>query len=154
MTTLPNDLAHRRPAEVTRRIILPPHRRATLLIGDTERGVMAELRRRQRRGSIASVHGDLRLLTIGPHAGRYAIPVELIPERPSPRWARVCVAVGTVLLGIAAVIGALIWLIRAMTGAALAGACLTVLGAFLAWLWAKYGRGTSQVTVITSVTVK
>lgn len=149
------DLTQKRPAEVVRRAPVPPPvtRCVRDLVAPTMRELRADLERRSRAGEIERA-SHMRLITEGRLAGRYAVRVVLVPPRETaPRWARVCVAVGCVLLGLAAVLASLAWLLTSLTGPALLTFGLVVLGAFMAWMRAKYGRRTS-VIVTTATTVR
>src|SRR3954469_18785328 len=124
--TLPHDLARRRTAEVTRRIALPPPA-TSMIVAPTAKRALAELKARQARGGGAAA-GQLRLITMGPHAGQFGIPVELLPVRPDPVWALVLKRVGFLLIGVAAVLASLAWLVTAMSGAAVVTVCLVAGG--------------------------
>lgn len=136
------ELAKLRPAQVAPR---------AHIVARTEAAALADLRRRQARGGISSA-GPARRVTEGPWAGRYSIEVRLLPERRDPRWARLCVRAGAGLLGVAAVLGSMAWLLSAMTGAALATVCL-VAGAALA-LRVRLAHGRREVVVTTAVRVR
>jgi len=142
------ELARKRPANVA------PVRRAGYILHRSRDGALAELKRRQRAGGIETAW-PLQLVTEGRYAGMYAIRVTTLPERPDPRWAVVMRNVGIGLLGLAAIAAVFVWFITALTTGALVAMCLTVLGVFSTWVWARHGRrhGTT-VTVTTTVQMR
>jgi hypothetical protein len=149
------DLTQKRPAEIVRQTSVPPPvtRCVRDLVAPTRRALRADLERRSRAGEIEKAW-NMRLITEGRLAGRFAVRVVLVPPRAvTPRWARVCIAVGAVLAGAAALLASLAWLLASLTGPALLTFGVVVLGMFCAWLRAKYGRRTS-VVVTTTTTVQ
>ena len=150
-----NDLVkYNRPATVVRARPLPHQlpRRVETIIGTKPR-ILAEVARLKRERVLADT-GALTEITYGEHMGRYQLKLVLIDPPKAPRWTRVCIAVGSVLLGLAAVLGSLAWLLSALSVPALVTFLAAVLAAFVAWIKVKYGRGrTRGVTVTTSTTV-
>lgn len=128
---------------------LPAVRQETLI--GRKPAVLAELQRRTKQGTVVRA-GELRLLTQGQHAGQYAIPVMAVVQAPPPVWAVRARAAGWVLLGLAALVGSLAWLLATLSAAALAGACITLLVTFSVWVKAKYGRGRGHAVEVVSVT--
>jgi len=152
------ELAHKQPATVLSRRPAPRGqvRQVVDLAAPSRKELLAALGRRQRAGEIESTAGEIRLLTEGPKVGHYAVRVVLVPPRePAPRWALVCLSVGRVLLGLAALLAAAAWLLSALSVASLVAAVVTVLGMFGLFVWAKYGRRNSRgVTVGVRVDVR
>lgn len=137
---------------VRARPVFPLPNRVETIIGSKAQ-VLAEVARLKRERVLADT-GQLTELTYGEHMGRYQLKLVLIDAPASPRWAKVCVAAGSVLLGLSALLGSLAWLLTALSLPALAMFLGTVLAVFVAWLKVKYGRGrTRGVTVTTSTTV-
>lgn len=146
------EVARRKPATVVRREELP---RTVDLCAPTKAELLAALRRRSAAGEIQR-SGPMRLITEGRLAGSYAVTVTLVPARSAdPRWAVLCRSVGFAMMGIAALVTSVAWLLSAMTATALACACGTVLAMFVTWVWAKYGRrGNRGVIVTTTVQMR
>lgn len=89
-----------------------------MIIGRTEKDVLAELRRRSLAGELHSAAPVISPITQGPHAGRYAVPVYLrAVETPArrPIWRKVAAASAGVLL-LAGLTG---WLLSTLSGTAL-----------------------------------
>jgi hypothetical protein len=151
------DLARRRPATVVRRATIPAPvvRQAGDLTAKTKAELLASLQRLQRAGRIERA-GPLRLITEGRLAGGYAVRVVLLPPRAQdPRWAVVSRNLGIGLMGLAAVIGSLAWLLTALTATALVTVCACVATVFCTWVYVKYGRrGPREVTVTTTVQMR
>lgn len=128
-----------------------PTQNQALLLAPTKARALALLREGCAAGTLAGVPTQIR--QVGP--GQYAIPVYLLPQRrQDPVWAIRCRAAGFVLLGVAAVLGALAWLLSTLTVIALATAIITVGTVFLAFVWVKYGRRSETVTVTQQMTVQ
>lgn len=128
-----------------------PTENQAILMAPTKARALALLREGRAAGTLAGVPTQIR--QIGPD--QYAIPVYLLPQRrQDPAWAVRCRAAGFILLGVAAVLGALAWLLSTLTVVALATAIITVGAVFLAFVWVKYGRRGSSVTVMQQVTVR
>ena len=142
----------KRPAEVVR--VRPPlPQRVETLVG-TKARILAEVSRLKGLRTLYDT-GALTEIKYGPQMGLYELRVVLVKPPVSPRWARVCVGAGSVLLGLAALVGSLAWLLSALSVPALVCFLATLLVAFVAWLKVKYGRGrTRGVTVTTTVTVR
>jgi len=126
----------------------------TGLVGPTAKAVLAELERRTAAGEIATAGGpdSLRLITRGPHAGMYAIPVLLIQEpriNPWPRRRRVAGGVG---LTIGALLGLGWWAVATMGAAPLAALLLLLLALFMRRVYRQHAR--VEVTVTTTATVR
>lgn len=122
------------------------------ITGRSRGEVLRRLHAEQRAGRIHSAGNELTLITHGPHAGEYAVPVLLIanPRPGSPRWARVCIAVGGVLLALAVVVGLLAWLVTSLSGPALVACCV----AAVAGLALRVRRAHPRVRVTTTTTVE
>ena len=114
--------------------------------------VLAKLRSEQRAGRIAAA-GKLTLITAGHHAGEYAIPILLLPNpRPAhPAWVRPVLAIGSVLIGLAAVGAVMIWLLSTLTAAPL----LVLIGLSLIFLgWLLHRSSPRRASVTTSTTIR
>lgn len=89
-----------------------------MIIGRTEKDVLAELRRRSLSGELHSAAPVISPITQGPHAGRYAVPVYLraveTPRR-RPIWRKAAAAGAGVLL-LAGLTG---WALSTLSGTAL-----------------------------------
>jgi hypothetical protein len=127
------------------------------ILGPTRREALARLEQERAAGRILGRPGQLTLITQGPAAGQYAIPVYVIaPAEPAParvpRWVMPMLA-AAVPLGLAVL---LVWLLTALTAASLALFLAGVLAAFLGWLKVKYGRPAARgkTTVTTTVTIE
>jgi len=142
---------YNRPAQVVR--VLPPlPQRVETLVG-TKARVLAEVNR-LKLARVLHDTGSLTEIKYGQEMGLYELKVVLVKPTPAPRWTKVCVGVGSVLLGLAVLLGSLAWLLSALTVPSLMCFLITVLGLFVAWLKVKYGRGrTRGVTVTTTTTV-
>lgn len=127
-------------------------RRSVALIAPSAKRVLADLQRRQRRGEIESA-GQLQFITTGPHSGNYAIRVVTLPRRPDPRWAKVLIGVGSVLAGLGILVGALAWLVTAMSRGALVVACVVPVVLLAVWVKARYSRPATTVVINQNVNV-
>jgi hypothetical protein len=154
MTT---DLSRKRPAEVLRAAPIPPSRvrRVTDLTAPSMAMLRAELKRRTLSGEVEKAW-NMRMITEGRMAGRFAVRVVLVPPRPHRAREgvrRALLAVGAALGGLASLVASLAWLLTALTGPALLAFLGTVLIVFGALVWAKYGRRRTEVSVTTTTTV-
>lgn len=123
------------------------------LVGATKADVLAELRRRQRAGEIHSAGGpeSLQLITRGPHAGQYGIPVLLIhAPRVSP-WPRRRRIVASVAATVGVLAGLGWWAASTLGAGPLVALLLAVLVLFGRRVYARHGR--QEVTVTTTTTV-
>lgn len=120
--------------------------------GRSRSDVLVKLGTEQRAGRIAAA-GKLTLITVGPHAGEYAVPVLLLnnPRPATPAWTRPVIAIGTGLLGLSAFGLTVTWFLATLSGAALVAICLCAL-AWLAWL-IKRGSRPRGATVTTTTTI-
>lgn len=155
------DLVGRNPAQIVRQSPIPRARvrQVVELAAPTKPELVAALRRRALAGEIETSPGlsTIRLVTEGRLAGSYAVRVVLLPSPAAadPRWAVVCKNVGWALFGLAAVVGAVAWLLTAVSAAALATVCGALLAAFIAWVWMRHGRrGPREVVVQTTMWVR
>jgi len=119
------------------------------LVGRTPAAVLAELERRMRAGEIAASGGadSLKLITRGPQAGQYAIPVLLIQEpriNPWPRRRRIGAWIGASL---AALVGLGWWAAATMGAVPLAALLLLVLALFGRRVYARHARQGVEVMV-------
>jgi hypothetical protein len=124
------------------------------LVGKTPKDVLAELERRQRAGEIhaAGGPGSLRLITRGPQAGQYAIPVLLIREpriNPWPRRRRIASGIGA---GLGVLLGLGWWAAATLGAAPFVIFLLAVLCAFGQRVYRRHGR--TEVTVTVGVRVR
>lgn len=121
------------------------------IAGRSRSDVLAKLGTEQRAGRIAAA-GKLTLITVGPHAGEYAIPVLLLnnPRPAAPAWTRPVIAAGAGLLGVSAIGLASIWLLATLTAEPLVAICFLAL-VWLGWL-VRHSRP-QRVTVTTSTTI-
>jgi hypothetical protein len=134
---------------------LPPPTRRHVVAG-TREGVLARVRAYQKSGDLYSA-GRMRLITEGRLAGSFQVELTLIDRPvppPAPLWARVCRAVGWVLIGFASVVGALAWLVSSLSAVALAMFLGTILAAFVSVLWFRFGRRDRSVVVSQVVNVR
>lgn len=117
-----------------------------MIIGKTEGQVLDVLRRRQKAGELLYCGPEVRIITRGPHAGEYGIPVYLRVVEPAPRpvWKPV---LG--VLAVAALLGGLIWwVLSTLSGASLVALMVTAL-----LLLAKRVHRTMTVTTTTTTKV-
>ena len=164
--TLPTtrELAKLRPAEVITRPIrthrAAPARwpagaagqRVETLVG-THRGLDRELARLGRK---ALGRGERHLIQSGEHAGLIELRVIVKDEKRTPRWAKVCIVLGLILVALALLGAALAWVFAAMNWAALAGFAVVVI-LLLGALTRAGGSGRARgvfVQVTTSVHVR
>lgn len=139
------ELARKRPAQVVRRqpVPQPTTRRVRLLAEPTKARLLQALEWRTRSGQIERTSGDIELLTHGQYAGYYAIRVVLVPPRkvrePWPRWAKVCIGAGSVLAGLALLVGALAWLLQSLAAIPLGLVLGVVLVGFVIWVLSQRG---------------
>ena len=124
------------------------------ITGRSKNEVLRRLYAEQRAGRIHSAGQGITLITKGPHAGEYAVPVLILsPGRPAPVWAKVCVVGGSVLASGAVVVGLLAWLLASMSGAALVTLCVAAILALAARVkFAHMGRRV-RVTTTTKVEI-
>lgn len=118
----------------------------------TQRQVAREVRWHSRAGLLSDT-GERRLITRGARAGQYELQLILLDRAPrsAPRWAKLCLYAGWVLLTLAALVGALAWLVASLSAAALATFLVFVLVAFLAWLRARFGGRGITVTQVVNI---
>lgn len=157
--TMSQELALKRPAEVTRAQPLPPARRTETLIG-SQQAINKELARLKARGEFVSA-GPRVLIQRGRMAGY--VEVQVIRQEPKrwPRWAKICLGVGLVLGPPAILTATILWLLASLSAGALALLCalaLLGLGALVGVLVRSGGSGrargvTVSVTTTTNVTV-
>lgn len=145
------ELQGKRPAEVVQSTYSAPSECRALLTGRRE-DVLRELRRRQVHGEVHSA-GQLRLLTTGPQAGEYAIPIVLIPGRRPSRRHRLALWLGAGLVTLSALCGAGLWLTTAMSRFAAMTFLGALLVAFVSWVAVGLGRK-PRVSVTTTTTTQ
>lgn len=153
--TMSQELALKRPAEVTRAQPLPPARRTETLIG-SQQAINKELARLKARGEFVSA-GPRVLIQRGRMAGY--VEVQVIRQEPKrwPRWAKICLGVGLVLGPPAILTATILWLLASLSAGALALLCgLALLGLAALVSSGRSGRTrgvTVSVTTTTNVTV-
>jgi hypothetical protein len=124
------------------------------LVGPTAKAVLAELERRTALGEIHSAGGpkSLRLITRGPHAGQFGIPVLLIQSprvNPWPKRRRVLGGVGA---GLGVLLGLGWWAVATMGAAPFVIFLLAVLCTFGQRVYRRHAR--VEVTVTTTARVR
>lgn len=119
--------------------------RQQMIIGRTKRQVETALYRRQQSGELLYCGPEIQLITRGPHAGQYGIPVYLRVVEPAPRpvWR---IAAG-VMAGLTVLALLTWWLLATLSGAAL----VALMVAALLLLARRVHR---TVTVTTTQTTK
>lgn len=121
-------------------MIAPYHNRSVL---------MAEARRMSRRG-------DIRILAERPvwreERQLWVLPIRRVRPAP-PRWTRGAIITGSVLTGIATLLGLGWWLLTSLSGTALFVLCSVAGATLLIWLRAAF-RPRVQVTTITTVNIR
>jgi hypothetical protein len=128
-----------------------PQRVPAVIYGRTRREVLAEVNRRSRAHTLAAT-GQLRLLTLGPRAGWYALPIEIIAGRGRTPWRRIKLALG-VATPLAALFGLGWWSVATLGAVPLLALLVAMLVSFLALVRKTQARP-STVTVTTTVTVR
>lgn len=162
--TLPTtrELAKLRPAEVVTRKIVPSHRRpptrkaepgqhVETLIG-THAALDRELRMLARNRGRLLGRGERHLIQSGQHAGLLELRVIVKDEKRTPRWAKVCIVLGVVVVGLALLAAALAWLFAAMNAQAMIGFAVVVLVLLFAMTRAAAGGGDRARGVFVQVT--
>lgn len=124
------------------------------ITGRSKNEVLRRLYAEQRAGRIHSAGEGITLITKGPHAGEYAVPVLIIaPGRAMPIWQKVAVVGSLCLASAATVVGLLAWLLISLSGAALVVLCAAAVLALAARVkFAHIGRRV-RVTTTTRVDV-
>lgn len=142
---------YKRPAQVVRARPLPvlPQRVETVV--GSKRAVLAEVARLKKTRELVDT-GAFRLIEYGPQMGLFELRVVLRQAPERPRWTRIALAIGSVLMGLSGVLLSLVWLLASMTPAALAMFLVAILVAFLGWLRLKYGGGRTRGVTVTTVT--
>lgn len=142
---------YKKPANAPAR---PVQRVPAMIYGQTRREVMADLGRRQKARTVAST-GTLRLLTMGPRAGWYALPIEIIAAPVRSPWRKRAI-VASWLGGTAAGLFGLGWWSVATLGAIPFAALLVGILVALILLVRKTSGSSSSgggITVTTTTTV-
>jgi hypothetical protein len=121
------------------------------ITGHSRSEVLATLRQQQRVGRVASA-GQLTLITTGPHAGEYGVPVLLInrARANAPAWAKIAIVTGCCLIALAAVGALLSWLFTSLTTQPL---LLLILGALVGLGWLIRRGSPRRATVTTTTTI-
>jgi len=121
------------------------------ITGHSRSEVLAVLRRQQASGRVASA-GQLTLITTGPHAGEYGVPVLLInrSRRGAPAWTRIAIVTGACLMGLAAVGALLSWLFTSLTAQPL---LLLIFAALVGLAWLVRHGSPRRATVTTTTTI-
>lgn len=119
------------------------------ITGHSRGEVLSVLRQQQAAGRIARA-GQLTLITTGPHAGEYGVPVLLIDRsRPeAPAWARIAIITGCCLIALAGVGLLLSWLFTSLTTQPL----LLLILAAVTWLGWLIRRGSPRRASVTTTT--
>jgi hypothetical protein len=144
---------YKKPANMPAR---PVQRLPATIYGQTRREVMAELGRRQKARSVAST-GTLRLLTMGPRAGWYALPIEIIAAPVRSPWRKRAIVASWVGGTAAGLFGLGWWSVATLGAIPLAALLVGILVALVLLVRATSGSGSSSsgggITVTTTTTV-
>lgn len=122
------------------------------ITGHSRSQVLSVLRQQQAAGRVAS-SGQLTLITTGPHAGEYGVPVLLINRARSntPAWKRIAIVTGCCLVSLAGVGLLLSWLFTSLTTQPLLLLILVAV-AWLGWLVRRGSPRRASVTTSTTIT--